>query len=56
MDKQAYLRQIDAVIAAGRFKDMWESLCDYEIPKWSAAPDYIDDGRGTPVCFRIGIV
>ena len=34
MDRKAYLKQIDAVIAKGPFNDTWESLCGYEIPKW----------------------
>ncbi|MHB1152147.1 MAG: alpha-L-fucosidase [Eubacteriales bacterium] len=34
MDIKAYLQQIDNVIENGRFKDTWESLCSYEIPKW----------------------
>lgn len=29
-----YLRQIDEVIKTGRFKDNWDSLSQYSIPKW----------------------
>ena len=36
MDKifSDYLETIDAVIEKGPYKDTWESLCRYEIPKW----------------------
>lgn len=34
MNKQEYLKHIDEVIANGRFKDNWESLSQYEVPKW----------------------
>lgn len=34
MKKEAYLKEIDAVIAAGRYKDDWSSLADHPIPKW----------------------
>lgn len=34
MDRTAYLKQIDDVIKAGRFKDDWESLYQYEAPSW----------------------
>ena len=34
MDKVAYLKEIDEVIAKGKFKDNWESLSQYEIPAW----------------------
>ena len=33
-DRKAYLQKIDEVIARGRFKDNWESLAQYETPKW----------------------
>lgn len=29
-----YLKQIDAVIAAGPYKDSWESLSQFKIPSW----------------------
>ncbi|MCQ2082314.1 MAG: alpha-L-fucosidase [Lachnospiraceae bacterium] len=31
---QEYLKKIDEVIANGKFKDNWESLQQYEAPKW----------------------
>lgn len=34
MNKQEYLKHIDEVIANGKFKDTWESLSQYEVPKW----------------------
>lgn len=34
MEKQAYLDQIDAVIAAGPYADTWDSLGRYEPPAW----------------------
>lgn len=34
MNKQEYLKHIDDVIANGRYKDTWESLSQYEPPKW----------------------
>ena len=36
MDKifSDYLERIDSVIEKGPYKDTWESLCGYEIPKW----------------------
>lgn len=34
MDRQAYLEQINAVIAGGPFQDNWESLSRYQIPAW----------------------
>lgn len=32
--KGQYLREIEQVIAAGRFKDNWESLCAFLVPEW----------------------
>ena len=29
-----YLKKIEEVIAAGPYKDTWESLQEYEVPKW----------------------
>ncbi len=34
MKTAEYLEQIDKVIEAGIYKDTWESLCEYDIPKW----------------------
>lgn len=34
MDKQAYLQQIDAVIAQGPFEASWESLSSHNMPQW----------------------
>lgn len=34
MDKQAYLQEIDSVIANGKFKDNWSSLSQYQVPAW----------------------
>lgn len=34
MNKQEYLKKIDSVIANGKFKDTWESLAQYTVPKW----------------------
>jgi len=34
MDKQAYLQEIMRVIENGRFKPDWESLSQYQVPKW----------------------
>ncbi len=34
MNKQEYLARIDEVIANGKYKDTWESLGQYEVPKW----------------------
>ncbi len=34
MNKQEYLRRIDALIARGKFKDTWESLSQYTVPQW----------------------
>jgi alpha-L-fucosidase len=33
-DKEAFLRQVDAAVAAGRFRDTWESLAGYQAPVW----------------------
>jgi alpha-L-fucosidase len=35
-DKKAYLKKIDGVIAAGKYKDDWDSLKNIEIPEWYA--------------------
>jgi len=32
--KEDYLKKIDAVIASGKYKDTWESLSQYTVPKW----------------------
>lgn len=34
MTVQAYLREIDAVIAAGKYKDDWQSLSGHKTPAW----------------------
>ncbi len=34
MDKQAYLKTIDACIANGPFQDTWESLSKFQVPDW----------------------
>lgn len=34
MNKQEYLNHIDEVNKRGRFKDTWESLSQYTVPKW----------------------
>lgn len=34
MTKQEYLKHIDDVIGKGKYKDTWESLMQYEPPKW----------------------
>lgn len=34
MTVEGYLQIIDAVIAKGRYKDTWESLQQYPVPKW----------------------
>ncbi len=34
MDKKAYLEKIDSVIAAGKFKDNWDSLFPRKAPDW----------------------
>ena len=34
--KQEYLQKIDSVIAAGKYKDTWESLSQHPAPKWFA--------------------
>ena len=33
-DLKPYLETIDEVIAKGPYKDTWESLSEYEVPKW----------------------
>lgn len=33
-DKQAYLKQIDEVIAKGPYKDTWDSLSAHKTPEW----------------------
>lgn len=33
-DKQAWLKKIDEVISKGPYEDTWESLGNYEVPKW----------------------
>ncbi len=34
MDRQAYLLEIEKVIAQGPYSDTWDSLCEHETPKW----------------------
>ena len=34
MTKEQYLKQIDEVIANGKFKANWASLSQFEMPKW----------------------
>ena len=34
LDKKVYLQTIDDVIAAGRYKDTWESLETHRVPDW----------------------
>ena len=34
MTKEQYLKQIDTVIANGRYKDTWESLANHKTPDW----------------------
>lgn len=34
MNKQDYLKEIDSVIEHGFYKDTWESLSQYTVPKW----------------------
>ncbi len=34
MTKAEYLKRIDEVISNGKYKDTWESLSEYEPPKW----------------------
>ena len=34
MNKQEYRKQIEAVIAAGPFRDSWESLSRHKMPDW----------------------
>lgn len=34
LDRQKYLQQINRVVSEGKFHDTWESLSQYEIPKW----------------------
>ena len=33
-DKKAWLKKIDDVINKGPYKDDWNSLADYQVPKW----------------------
>ena len=33
-DMKPYLEEIDRVVAAGPFHDSWESLQEYQPPKW----------------------
>ncbi len=33
-NKQSYLKEINEVIAKGRYKDQWDSLSRYEVPAW----------------------
>ena len=37
MTKEEYLKQIDEVIEKGTYKDNWESLSNYPVPKWFSA-------------------
>ncbi len=34
LDRKAYLKKIEDTISKGRFKDNWDSLSQYETPKW----------------------
>lgn len=34
MNKKDYLKEIDKVIENGRYKDTWDSLSQYTVPKW----------------------
>lgn len=34
MDKNEYLQQIEETIAEGKYKDNWNSLSAFEVPKW----------------------
>jgi alpha-L-fucosidase len=34
MTKADYLKQIDSVIANGKYKDNWQSLSDHKTPDW----------------------
>ena len=34
MDTKQYLQEIEAVIKAGPYHDNWESLSQYQVPKW----------------------
>jgi len=34
LNKQDYLKQIDEVIANGKYKDSWSSLYNHAVPKW----------------------
>lgn len=34
MDRQKYLQEINQVVQQGKFHDTWESLFQYEIPRW----------------------
>ena len=40
MDKRAYLKQIEEVIALGPFKDNWDSLANYKVPEWYRAAKF----------------
>lgn len=33
-DMKPYLQKIDEAIAAGKYKDTWESLQQYQVPEW----------------------
>ena len=34
MDTKQYLQEIEAVIKSGPYHDNWESLSQYQVPKW----------------------
>ncbi len=34
MNLEMYLQQIDQVIAEGKYKDNWQSLCTHKVPDW----------------------
>ena len=34
MTRNEILRQVDEVIQTGPYRDTWESLCEYPVPKW----------------------
>lgn len=34
MDTKQYLQEIEAVIKAGPYHDNWQSLSQYQVPKW----------------------
>jgi len=36
MTKNEYLKQIDSTITQGPYRDTWESLCNFSLPKWYA--------------------